>query len=59
MTAPKLYSQGELLSEAGAELGSEYHAKMYMWEGSGSTGANANAMFQGGKLITKAQFGLK
>jgi hypothetical protein len=31
---------------------------MYMWEGS-SLGANANAMFQDNKLISKAQFGLK
>lgn len=30
---------------------------MYMWEG--SLGANMNAMFQNGKLIQKAQFGLR
>lgn len=30
---------------------------MYMWEG--SFGANMNAMFQNGKLIQKAQFGLR
>ena len=29
---------------------------MYMWEG--SLGANMNAMFQNGKLVQKAQFGL-
>jgi hypothetical protein len=32
---------------------------MYTWEGSGSLGANMNAIFQDGKLVTKAQFGLK
>jgi hypothetical protein len=30
---------------------------MYLWEG--SLGANMNAMFQDGKLIQKAQFGLR
>jgi hypothetical protein len=30
---------------------------MYMWEG--SLGANMNAMFQNGKLVQKAQFGLR
>lgn len=30
---------------------------MYMWEG--SLGANMNAMFQNGKMIQKAQFGLR
>jgi hypothetical protein len=29
---------------------------MYMWEGRGV--ANMNAMFQNGRLVTKAQFGL-
>jgi len=32
---------------------------MYSWTGEGSIGANMNAMFQNGKLISKAQFGLK
>lgn len=31
---------------------------MYMWEGR-SAGANMNAMFQNGKLVQKAQFGLR
>lgn len=31
---------------------------MYTWKGDGF-GANMNAMFQDGKLISKAQFGLK
>jgi hypothetical protein len=31
---------------------------MYMWNGT-SVGGNMNAMFQSGKLVNKAQFGLK
>jgi Domain of Unknown Function with PDB structure (DUF3862) len=31
---------------------------MYMWNGT-SVGGNMNAMFQNGKLVNKAQFGLK
>jgi hypothetical protein len=31
---------------------------MYMWEGN-SIGGNMNVMFQNGKVVTKAQFGLK
>ena len=50
---------GELLSEADLGLGSEYAVEMYMWEGEGSIGANANIMFQGGKVTSKAQFGLE
>ncbi len=36
-----------------------FHTVMYMWEGRGGFGANMNAMFQNGKLINKAQFGLR
>lgn len=50
--------EGELLSEGG-EPGSAYYTVMYQWKGEGSLGANANAMFQGGKLTNKAQYGLK
>jgi hypothetical protein len=32
---------------------------MYSWPGSGSLGANMNAMFQNDKLVVKAQFGLR
>jgi hypothetical protein len=32
---------------------------MYRWDGAGMLGANLNAMFQNGKLVTKAQFGLR
>ena len=34
-----------------------YTTVMYSWQGSGI--ANMNAMFQNGKLVTKAQFGLR
>lgn len=42
----------ELLSQSGS-------AEMYMVEGNGMPGANANFMFYDGKLDTKAQFGLE
>ena len=51
-----LGSSGELLSSsdpAGIET------EMYQWEGVGSLGANMNAMFQNGRLVSKAQFGLE
>jgi len=32
---------------------------MYSWPGAGIVGANMNAIFQGGKLVDKAQFGLR
>src|ERR1700754_1947456 len=32
---------------------------MVSWKGSGSFGANMNATFQNGDLVSKAQFGLK
>lgn len=32
---------------------------MLMWNGEAGTGANANLIFQNGKLIQKAQFGLE
>lgn len=36
----------------------DYVTVMYSWDGDGF-GANMNAMFQNGKLVQKAQFGLK
>ncbi|MGM0823019.1 MAG: DUF3862 domain-containing protein [Pseudomonadota bacterium] len=36
-----------------------YTTVMYMWRGKGGFGANMNAMFQNGKLISKSQFGLR
>ena len=50
--------EGEVMSEVGSP-GDSMHTIMYMWKGEGDIGANANAMFQGGKLNTKAQMGLK
>lgn len=50
---------GEVLSEVDLGIGSEYATEMYMWEGEGITGANANVTFQGGKVTAKAQFGLE
>lgn len=49
---------GEVLSEAGEE-GTEFYTVMYMYEGEGMLGANANFTFQGGKLQAKAQLGLE
>ena len=51
-------SEGEVLSESGNE-GEDLHTVMYSWEGESGWGSNANAMFQGGKLNTKAQMGLE
>lgn len=51
-------SKGEVLSESG-EAGTDLYTVMYMWDGEGEFGANSNIMFQGGKLNTKSQFGLK
>ncbi|MCP1307213.1 DUF3862 domain-containing protein [Paenibacillus tyrfis] len=49
---------GELVAEAGTK-GEKSHTVGYMYKGEGSPGANANFAFQDGKLVTKAQFGLK
>lgn len=48
--------EGELSSQVDV---AGYETKMYMWEGEGSIGANANAMFQNNSLTSKAQFGLE
>jgi hypothetical protein len=53
-----IIGEGELLSETG-EKGSQFYTVMYSWSGSGDLGANMNAMFQGNKLQSKSQFGLK
>lgn len=52
-------SEGKILSEVDIGMGDEYKTIMYMWEGDGSLGANANVTIQGGKVTAKAQFGLK
>lgn len=49
---------GEMVSETGSK-GDPAYTVMYMWQGDGQIGANANAMFQGGKMMNKAQMGLK
>lgn len=49
---------GEVMSESG-NAGEEFHTVMYMYKGEGGLGANANMMFQGNKLMNKAQLGLK
>lgn len=48
--------EGELSSQVDV---AGYNTKMYIWEGEGSIGANANATFQNNSLTSKAQFGLK
>lgn len=52
-----------ILGEAGTEMSRSdlggITTVMYSWQGEGSLGANMNAMFQGGKMVSKAQFGLK
>jgi hypothetical protein len=48
---------GEVVSEVG-DKGSDFYTVMYKYDGEGSLGANANLMFQGGKLNAKSQFGL-
>jgi hypothetical protein len=50
--------EGNLLSESG-EKGTELYTVMYDYKGEGDLGANANFMYQGGKLQNKSQFGLK
>lgn len=49
-------SAGTVMSES--DLGG-IRTVMVQWEGESGLGANANAMFQNGKLIQKAQFGLE
>ncbi|TBX84264.1 DUF3862 domain-containing protein [Bacillus cereus] len=51
-------SDGEVLSESG-QSGEQFHTIMYKWDGEKGFGANANFMFQEGKLQNKSQFGLK
>ena len=50
-------SEGTVLSETDIG-GAEYKTTIYTWEGFGSFGANANITIQGGKVVSKAQFGL-
>lgn len=52
-----------ILGEEGAVLSETdiagIHTVMYQWFGTGTLGANMNAMFQNGAMIQKSQFGLK
>lgn len=50
--------EGNMLSETG-EKGTDFYTVMYDYKGEGDLGANANFMFQDGKLQNKSQFGLK
>jgi len=58
------YSQVvSILGSQGTEMSSSdiagYSTVMYSWDGEGGFGANMNATFQNGELVSKAQFGLK
>jgi hypothetical protein len=52
-----------ILGQNGEEISSNdiagYKNVMYKWNGDSGFGANMNAMFQNGKLIQKAQYGLQ
>ena len=49
---------GEMVVETGTP-GDPLYTVAYKFNGEGSLGANSQLMFQGGKMNTKAQFGLK
>ena len=51
--------EGTLGSSVDVGVGEEYKTEIYQWTGNGSIGANANVTFQGGKVVSKAQIGLK
>ena len=51
--------EGTLSSSVDLGVGDEYKTEIYQWTGNGSIGANANVTFQGGKVVSKAQMGLK
>jgi hypothetical protein len=50
-----------IIGDSGQELSRSeiagYSSVMYSWKN--ENGSNMNAMFQNGKLVTKAQFGLR
>ncbi len=52
-------SEGELVSEVDIGMGEQYRTVIYTWYGDGVSGANANFTFQGDKLVSKAQIGLR
>ena len=47
---------GELISQVDIGDGDQYKTEIYTWANPG--GANMNATFQGGKMVSKAQTGL-
>jgi len=49
---------GEIVFETGTP-GDQFYTVKYQFKGEGIMGSNAQFMFQGGKLNTKAQMGLK
>ena len=51
--------EGTLGSSVDVGMGAQYKTEIYQWTGSGSIGSNANVTFQGGKVVSKAQAGLK
>jgi len=55
------YSEAGGILEPGTEMSRSdiagYTTVMYSWQGPGL--GNMNAMFQNGRLVTKAQFGLR
>ena len=51
--------EGTLNSSVDLDMGDEYKTELYSWTGDGTIGANANITFQGGKVVSKAQFGLQ
>ena len=50
--------EGTTLSESNIANDEKYHTIMYSWKAKNEI-ANANVTFQGGKVISKAQIGLK
>ena len=50
--------EGTVLSDSDLGMGEEYHTLMYYWYGMDGI-SNANITIQGGKVISKAQIGLK
>lgn len=51
--------EGEVISEVDLGLGAQYHTIMFQWSNDGFLAGNMNATFQGGRLSSKAQFGLR
>jgi len=54
-----IMGHGTLDSEVDLGIGAAFVTRMYSWNGRGSIGANASIMFQGGRVVSKAQAGLR